>query len=217
MKYNKETAMLLRETVNILENELSVEEMLAIFGYGCAVDVQHNYSFRDIVRRIEVFFSSGRDWGRLHSVWGRMSSMYTGGDTGSEITENILEYILGGDALFAVKQDKSGNGAGGIVWYRVVSSKGRGSCYFVSRVVGSSEEYIGYFFKDEVGYIREMRVSKKQPECSSEYAKPLIVVLNSLKKYGRLPGDGIVHILSNGRCSRCGRIITNLESIKYGL
>ena len=68
MKYNKETAMLLRETVNILENELSVEERLAIFGYGCAVDVQHNYSFRDIVSMIDGFLSGGRDWCRLHSV-----------------------------------------------------------------------------------------------------------------------------------------------------
>ena len=58
---------MIRETVNTLENELSVEERLELFGYGCALDVQHNYSFYEIFNCIEKFMEDGSGWKRLHN------------------------------------------------------------------------------------------------------------------------------------------------------
>ena len=129
-----------------------------------------------------------------------------------EITENILDYILGGKACFAIKQDsKPGVSEGGIIWYEVVSPTHQ--LYFVNRMQGAKRLYLGYFHISDLGRITSLRTSKKEAQDDPNNGKPLVVVLNSLKKNGKLPGNGIVHIISDGRCSVCGRRLTDLNSI----
>lgn len=132
----------------------------------------------------------------------------------SEISENILDYILGGDSCFCVKQsDETGTKE---CWYSVRQNQNSPRMYFVSLVERNRNKYLGYFYSNDIGQLRNLTVKTKQPEAGAEYALPLIRVLNRLKTHeGRLWGG--VSIVSDGRCSKCGRRITDPESIRYGL
>lgn len=126
-----------------------------------------------------------------------------------EITENILEYLLGGKCEFILSQDAVGGKPAAKRRYKITSSHKNNKCYYVY----CEGDYIGYFMSYNIGNLKV--ISNKGNE--SDMGKPLVVVLNSLKNNGRLPGNGVVHITSTGRCSVCGRVLTDLNSIKYGV
>ena len=135
-----------------------------------------------------------------------------------EVTENIKDFILGGKAYFSICQEPTESSPGGKENFCVTKSKD-GRCYFVSKDSSGSSKgaYLGFFYEDELGNMSKLRQSRRLSTESDSVAKPLLVVLNSLKTKGRLPGNGIVHIVSAGRCSVCGRKLTDYESMKYGM
>lgn len=135
-----------------------------------------------------------------------------------EVSENIKDFILGGKAYFSICQEATEGSAGGKENFCVTRSKD-GKCYFVNKDSSGSSKgaYLGFFYKDDVGRMSKLRQTRRLSEVSDSVAKPLIVVLNCLETKGRLPGNGIVHIVSAGRCSVCGRKLTDYESMKYGM
>ena len=137
----------------------------------------------------------------------------------TEVSENILQYMLGGHATFCVKQDATETSDGGQVWYTIYESSGGAyeTTYFVYKVDGNKSYYAGYFTYNDLGKLKSLRESKKKKEVDDSVSKPLCVVLNSLKNKGVLPGNGIVHIYSDGRCSVCKRRLTDFNSIKDGV
>lgn len=130
-------------------------------------------------------------------------------DMAGEVTENILGYLMGGKCDFILSQDAVGGRPAAKRHYKLILSKGNNKCYYVYCEGG----YIGYFMAYNVGNLKG--ISNKGNE--NELGKPLVVVLNSLKNNGKLPGNGVVHITSTGRCSVCGRVLTDRESIHYGV
>lgn len=130
----------------------------------------------------------------------------------TEITENIKDYILGGNSYFCIRQKNKG-----IVqerWFCVRSTDDR--MYFVHVNDGGKNKYLGYFYKNNVGKLKELYIKTKKAEADQSLATPLIRVLNRLENNDGVLWDG-VQVVSDGRCSRCGRRITDFESMAYGL
>lgn len=131
-------------------------------------------------------------------------------DFPTKITENIKEYILGGNSRFCVKQ------AGAVDysrWFRVVA--GRGGVFFVYVVEDKKDKYAGYFYKNDLGALKSLQVKDKKAEVGMELAMPLIRVLNRLENFGVLWDE--VQVISDGKCSVCGRRITDDDSLNYGI
>lgn len=127
----------------------------------------------------------------------------------NEVKENIMEYLLGGKAEFTLAQDESGLSKPIQVCYRVVANDTH-SCYFIYVRNGKEYKYQGYFcVKDKV-----VRKGKKLEDNEVDIAalKALAWVISHAE---RLPN--LVHIYHNGRCSRCGRKLTDAESLRVGL
>lgn len=132
----------------------------------------------------------------------------------SEITENILDYILGGDSCFCVRQsDDNGTKE---CWYSVRQNHNSEKMFFVNLVDGNRSKYLGYFYSNDVGQLRNLTVKTKKAEAGPEYALPLIRVLNRLKTHEGKLWSGVT-LVSDGRCAKCGRRITDPESIRYGI
>ena len=135
----------------------------------------------------------------------------------NEIDTDILNYILGGKATFCIYQEPKGNNNGGKAWYNVSSDNG--NTFFVRYFIDKQPMYLGYFFITDLQSAEKLRVSKKKPDVqdADSYAKPLLRVLRHLYTTDKLPGNGIVHIISDGKCSVCGRKLTDLESLNIGI
>lgn len=135
----------------------------------------------------------------------------------NEVTENILNYILGGKACFCIYQESKGTSRGGKAWYSVTSEDG--NIFFVHELINQKEEYLGYFFISDLSTIKTLRIGRKKPKVDdpNKDAKPLVAVIRHLFRTDELPGEGIVHIISDGKCSICGRRLTDFKSIPLGI
>jgi hypothetical protein len=135
----------------------------------------------------------------------------------NEIKRDQLNFILGGNATFAIVQDSKEGNSGGLVWYNISSKDGK--IFFVSGLgAGNRKLYQGYFFgKDaRTGSITELHLKSGGKGAEGDVdCKPLVWLLRRLGKREPLPD--IVHIISNGTCSCCGRKLTDLESIDRGI
>lgn len=124
----------------------------------------------------------------------------------NEVSENIMEYLFGGMADFTLVQDGCTR-----VRYRIKANDNR-TCYFVYTESRKNKElvYHGHIVSRNLTYHR----GNKIPD--NEYNKPAIKALGwLLNHHDSLPN--IVHVLHNGRCSRCGRKLTDPESLRTGI
>lgn len=126
----------------------------------------------------------------------------------NEVREDIMSYILGGKSEFTLVQVTEGKKPVQSR-YRVCVNDTR-SIYFIYVWDGKKFIYQGYFgIRDKV-----IRKAKNLPDDEVD-----IVSLRALawvfSHADRLPG--CVHIYHNGRCSRCGRKLTDTESLRTGL
>lgn len=130
----------------------------------------------------------------------------------SKIEHNILEYILGGHSYFCIRQTQHD----GVFerWYSIRVNDRNRIMYFAYVNEGGKNKYLGYFYKADVGGIRKFYIKNKTAEADDSLATPLIRVLNRLAK-GDLWHE--VEIISDGRCARCGKRITDFESLAYGI
>ena len=133
-----------------------------------------------------------------------------------EVTENIKEFILGGDARFTILQEATEKTPSYQVKYRV-KNNGSNTCWFVSTELffdndlfsdGKKLTYQGYLKRD-----LSFNIGAKGVEDYNQKAiNGLIWVLTHSD---RLPSA--VHIYHHGRCSVCGRKLTDAMSLKTGL
>ena len=126
----------------------------------------------------------------------------------NEVRENIMEYILGGKSEFTLVQEMEGRSP--IQSKYRVTANDTGNLYFICIWDGKKYQYQGYFA------LRD-RVIKKAKNLSD--AEVDVVSLKALAwvffHVDRLPE--CVHIYHNGKCSRCGRKLTDAESLRTGL
>lgn len=124
----------------------------------------------------------------------------------NEVTQNIRDYLFGGKAEFTLEQEGTIQ-----VKYKLLSNENR-SCYFVYTECLASKEvkYQGYIVPRKGKFYRAKQIS------DDEYNSKAINALGWLiRNCDRLPN--IVHVYHNGKCSRCGRKLTDAESLRTGL
>lgn len=133
-----------------------------------------------------------------------------------EVIEGIKEFILGGDAHFTILQDATDNKPKCQMKYRV-KNNGNSTCWFVSTELAEDNDlytdgknlvYQGYLKRD-----LSFNVGAKGVEDFNKRAiSGLIWVLNHADN---LPS--VVHVYHHGRCSKCGRKLTDADSLRCGL
>lgn len=130
----------------------------------------------------------------------------------NEITENILDFILAGKAEFIVYQEPSGNSKGGKENYKVVlSDSQKEGMFFVYR----NNTYLGYFFVNDLPKITSVRNKTKKVENMETLSKPLCYVLRLLSNNKEL--SPLVHVIHIGKCSVCGKKLSDPVSIQRGI
>lgn len=134
----------------------------------------------------------------------------------NEVTENILEFILGGRADFCIVQDGKDFGQGLVaqtVKYRYVVKAGKyKGVYLVSagEVSNSKVMYLGTLKKSSNNHFIFSEVSGLS-DAGKYWINGLMWVLD---RVGSLPER--VHVVHNGRCAVCGRVLTDAESVMRG-
>lgn len=129
----------------------------------------------------------------------------------NEVLSGVLTYVFGGKAEFCILQEPASK-----FWFSIRKSKYKG-VYFIS---GSSEsarklKYLGTMTcYDNNGQMYPLRYKlAKDADDKSDY------LMNGLMRVLER-GDNQnpkVHIIHNGRCSVCGRLLTDDESVKMGV
>jgi len=117
-------------------------------------------------------------------------------------------FILGGDAIFTLVNPRSGSR----FTYRVrgKDADGGGSIYFVQVLTGPNNredyQFLGTIFPD--GRYRHGHKSPLRPDAPS--AKAFQWLWEHMENH-------VVEVWHEGKCSRCGRALTDPESIQRGL
>lgn len=130
----------------------------------------------------------------------------------NEVHERVKDFLFGGNACFTLLQEGTGCKKSVSVRYRIVQSKDNKNMYFVyTNPIGEKElKYHGYIFK---GSFKKAKNLKFNPASYNE--KAIIALQWLLVKGDNLPR--IVHVLHDGKCSRCGRKLKDVESLRCGL
>lgn len=117
--------------------------------------------------------------------------------------ENALEFLFGGNALFTVKNNQSGNH---MVFKVVKSKKADKEIYFVI----TNGEFLGSIFdRNKFVLSPKCKLSIDSPEV-----KAFAFIFDRLLKKS-MPAK--VEIWHSGRCCKCGRKLTDVQSIKLGI
>lgn len=138
----------------------------------------------------------------------------------NEITCNVKDFILGGNANFTIFQEKTEKRGEIQVKYHVKSNDNR-TCYFISTELvsqpcsidfkdGRNLLYQGYITSND---LYNFRVGKKG---ITDYNKQAVNALLWVLKYSEnIPP--VVHIYHHGKCSVCGRKLTDAMSLRCGI
>lgn len=136
----------------------------------------------------------------------------------TEVSEEILNFVLGGKAEFSIIQDETSTTKKVVMPYSVTKSDNNPKVYFVYTECSNSNvmKYHGYLLRTRDG-IKFKRGSAKisNEDFNTRAIKGLLWVINSLEHRGSIPRS--VHVMHHGRCSRCGRRLKDEESLRYGL
>lgn len=132
----------------------------------------------------------------------------------NEITENVIAFIFGGKAEFTILQEATDRTPEISVRYKISKSKD-GKVYFVStQPIGSMElAYHGYIYNNR--FFIAKRFDFNPGDYNEKAINALNWVLNCVSKGNNLPS--VVHILHHGKCSRCGRRLKDIESLRCGM
>ncbi len=124
----------------------------------------------------------------------------------NEVQVNLMDYLLGGRSDFTLVQDGTAQ-----VDY-TIQANDKKTCYFVytESLTTGKVIYQGYFTPSEKRVCRAKKVNV------DEYNERAIRALEWVFRHSeRLPS--VVHIYHHGRCSRCGKKLTDAESLACGL
>lgn len=134
----------------------------------------------------------------------------------NEIDRGTIEsFLLAGNCTFIIYQDGTEKTPVVKKKYKLKLKEKGGNGYYLYTTEnnGNSMKYHGFLIKGDRSWFY---YPGKKVVGTSKYnnanVKGLLWVLNHLD---RLPSA--VHILHTGKCSRCGRTLTDPESMKYGM
>ena len=128
------------------------------------------------------------------------------------LSENAKELALAGNSLITLESDATNKH----FTYKIQRSVNDDNLYFIKTLRGPDNEkdyrYIGCYFSDTGTFVVE-KTYKNMP--SFDWPKSIQAIRYFLNYIDNLPDK--LHVYHNGRCCRCGRILTTPESIKRGL
>ena len=126
--------------------------------------------------------------------------------------DSIKDFVLGGNALITLE---SGN-TGCHFTYKIQQSKNDNNLYFIKCLRGSDNTsdytYVGCYFADTKTFVVEKTYKNTEVFSWPKSIKAIRYLFNRLDD---IPDNLIVY--HNGRCCKCGRILTTPESIKRGM
>lgn len=125
-----------------------------------------------------------------------------------KIMDNLIKsFILGGNALFTIKSNVTGN----YYTYRVRRSTKKPNIYIIY-LQAQQSTYCGYFsiYNKSISYYRP-----KEKSTFDQYSKQIIALLWTVKNSTKLSGK--VDVFHEGRCACCGRKLTDPTSIERGI
>lgn len=121
--------------------------------------------------------------------------------------EYVLDFLLSGRSEFAIQNIKSGNR----FLYKIQKNKQNEEMYFVKSMTGVGDIYAGFIlYKD--GQVAYSKGGKGNLEANDIRIQALMYVIDY---HDRLPPYVLVQHF--GKCGRCGRKLTDLESVRRGL
>lgn len=133
-------------------------------------------------------------------------------------TGAALQFILGGKAIFTIKNSKTGNRFTYKVTIPKTETPENSGIYFVKLLTGSDNEgsysYIGYIRKGHPQPYFYYGKKSKIGEGSTG-VKAFDVVFNNFIGAGKSHVD--LEVWHEGKCCRCGRTLTVPESIESGI
>lgn len=126
--------------------------------------------------------------------------------------EDVKDFVLAGNALVTLQSGKTGKH----FTYKIKRAKEDSSLYFIRLLAGPDNSndyrYIGCYYEDS----QYLHLAMPWRGYSSSMCPPGIRAIDYLfDKIDNLPDN--LHIFHEGRCGRCGRILTTPESIERGL
>ena len=134
----------------------------------------------------------------------------------NEVDRSSIEsFLLAGNCKFIILQEETKNTSRKSKVYRLKLKKGSTNGFYLSTQEkdGTALKYHGFLIrKPNSWYYYPSKKVRYTSEYNEENVRGLLWVLNHL---GNLPSA--VHILHTGTCSRCGRTLTDPESMKYGM
>ena len=122
-------------------------------------------------------------------------------------SEYMLEFLLGGRCECAIQNIKTGNR----YLYKIQRNKQNEEMYFVKSMTGVGDIYAGFIIYKE-GKATYTKGTKGNLTEEDIRIKALLYVL---EHHNNLPPFVIVHHF--GKCGRCGRKLTDLDSVRRGL
>lgn len=134
----------------------------------------------------------------------------------NEVTMGVREFILGGNANFTIYQSSVNGGKSHTEKYGVRKND-NGTCWFVYTGTDNSgsvtEDSNSMVYQ---GYLNRKLAFNVGKKGSPNYNKKAIDgLLWVLKHADNLPSA--VHVLHHGKCSVCGRKLTDVESLMCGV
>lgn len=134
----------------------------------------------------------------------------------NEVLFGVREFILGGISEFTILQEATRGRAAVEARYMIKRNYNNSNMYFVytQELSQGKMMYHGYIIQETEGVRFLQPKSLKFP--AQYYNQGAMVALNWVLMHAdRLPP--VVHVLHHGRCSRCGRKLTDTESLQWGL
>lgn len=122
------------------------------------------------------------------------------------VKSNVMEFILGGKAEFTILNRRSGTG----VKYKVIRKKDK-KLWFIY-VYEDGWEYAGFFRKAPNNDLEYKRGERGKCNIQDPYIKALYWVMLNPYKLGQ-----DIELIHHGKCSVCGRKLTDEESINRGI
>lgn len=126
--------------------------------------------------------------------------------------QNITKYLLGGKSQVTLKNVKTGN----TVSIRIEAGKKKAKGTFFIKCLSEygNHAYVGFFKQNEAGETSQLFSSYKT--CFSEDSKEWKTCAWLVEKIASESMPDAVEVHHNGSCSRCGRELTDPDSIASG-
>lgn len=123
--------------------------------------------------------------------------------------ERVANFVLGGKAIVTIKSGKTGKQ----FTYRVLRSKKDDCMYsvYVRNFEDYGYQYVACYFSDT----KKLKLTDPYRNYPIESCPPHIRAIKFLFEKLHNPPEQLI-VYHNGRCGRCGRPLTNEESMKTG-